>query len=151
MEVRDISLPAATKLAADYITGAFPAERGFAYARVDDEAFRRRLSYLQEKTYARRPLADYLRAYHRRLGAGAKTMGNIERLSDERSVVVVGGQQAGLLTGPLYTIYKIITIIRLAKEQEEKLGVPVVPLFWIAGEDHDIAEINHVYVVEGEK
>ncbi|MGZ0085135.1 bacillithiol biosynthesis cysteine-adding enzyme BshC [Caldibacillus thermoamylovorans] len=149
MEVRDISLPAATKLAADYITGAFPAERGFAYARVDDEAFRRRLSYLQEKTYARRPLADYLRAYHRRLAAGAKTMGNIERLSDERSVVVVGGQQAGLLTGPLYTIYKIITIIRLAKEQEEKLGVPVVPLFWIAGEDHDIAEINHVYVVEG--
>ncbi|EQB97170.1 hypothetical protein GA8_02670 [Geobacillus sp. A8] len=148
MEVREIPLPAATKLAADYITGAFPAESGFAYAQADDEAFCRRLAYLQGRTYDREGLADYLRAYHRRFSASVATMANIEKLRNERSVVIVGGQQAGLLTGPLYTIYKIITIIQLAKEQERKLGVPVVPLFWIAGEDHDIAEIDHVYVVE---
>ncbi|MGP3560842.1 bacillithiol biosynthesis cysteine-adding enzyme BshC [Geobacillus sp. BK01] len=148
MEVREVPLPAATKLAADYITGAFPAEKGFAYVRADDDAFRRRLSHVQGKTYDRRALADYLSAYHRRFSASAATMNNIDKLRDENSVVIVGGQQAGLLTGPLYTIYKIITIIQLAKEQERKLGVPVVPLFWIAGEDHDIAEVDHVYVVE---
>ncbi|MEW5322557.1 bacillithiol biosynthesis cysteine-adding enzyme BshC [Geobacillus thermoleovorans] len=148
MEVREIPLPAATKLAADYIAGAFPAESGFAYAQADDEAFCRRLAHLQRRTYDRNGLADYLHAYHRSFSASAATMANIEKLRDERSVVIVGGQQAGLLTGPLYTIYKIITIIQLAKEQERKLGVPVVPLFWIAGEDHDIAEIDHVYVVE---
>src|SRR5690606_33182793 len=48
--------------------------------------------------------------------------------------------------GPLYTIHKIISIIKLAKEQEERLNVPVIPVFWIAGEDHDFAEINHLYV-----
>ncbi|ABO66353.1 Conserved hypothetical protein [Geobacillus thermodenitrificans NG80-2] len=148
MEVREVPLPATTKLAADYITGAFPAEKGFGYARTDDEAFRRRLIHLQTRTYDRHGLADYLQAYHRRFSASAATMNNIDKLRDENSVVIVGGQQAGLLTGPLYTIYKIITIIRLAKEQEQKLGVPVVPLFWIAGEDHDIAEVDHVYVVE---
>ncbi|STO11626.1 Uncharacterized protein conserved in bacteria [[Flavobacterium] thermophilum] len=149
MEVHEIPLPAATKLAADYITGAFPAEKGFDYVWADDQAFRRRLSHLQKRTYDRSGLADYLDAYHRRFSASRATMHNIDKLRQENSVVVVGGQQAGLLTGPLYTIYKIITIIQLAKEQERKLGVPVVPLFWIAGEDHDIAEIDHVYVVEG--
>lgn len=59
--------------------------------------------------------------------------------------MVVGGQQAGLLTGPLYTIHKVISIVLLAKQQEAALNVPVLPVFWIAGEDHDFAEINHVY------
>ncbi len=55
------------------------------------------------------------------------------------------GQQAGLLTGPLYTIHKIISIINYARQKEAVLGKPIVPIFWIAGEDHDIFEVNHVY------
>ena len=66
-------------------------------------------------------------------------------------MVVIGGQQAGLLGGPLYTFYKAITIIRLAKQAEEQLGQPVIPVFWIAGEDHDLEEVNHVWVQNGEK
>ncbi len=50
------------------------------------------------------------------------------------------------MTGPLYTIHKIISIIKLAKEQEEQLQKPVIPIFWIAGEDHDYLEVNHVYI-----
>ncbi len=53
----------------------------------------------------------------------------IEKLKDPSSAAVVGGQQAGLLTGPLYTIHKIISIIVLAKEQEKQLQVPVIPIF----------------------
>ncbi|WP_329812592.1 bacillithiol biosynthesis protein BshC, partial [Streptomyces sp. GSL17-113] len=67
------------------------------------------------------------------------------------AVVVIGGQQAGLLTGPLYTIHKVISIIKLAKEQERKLNHPVIPVFWIAGEDHDYQEINHVFVEQNGK
>ncbi len=70
---------------------------------------------------------------------------SIEKLRDPKSATVVGGQQAGLLTGPLYTIHKIISIIVLARQQEEALQIPVVPIFWVAGEDHDLEEINFVH------
>src|SRR5699024_5154563 len=60
-----------------------------------------------------------------------------------------GGQQAGLLTGPLYTINKIISILQYAKEQEKRLDIPVLPVFWIAGEDHDFEEVNHVFFPHG--
>jgi bacillithiol biosynthesis cysteine-adding enzyme BshC len=151
MEVREVPLAATTPLATDYINGTFPTEKGFSYSLEEKNVFRRRLSDIKERTYSRRELVSYLRSYHKRFSASAQTMENIEKLLVPESVVVVGGQQAGLLTGPLYTIYKIITIIQLAKEQERQLGVPVVPLFWIAGEDHDIAEVNHVYVSEDGK
>src|SRR5699024_10497077 len=68
------------------------------------------------------------------------------RLKSEDAVVVIGGQQAGLLTGPLYSINKVISIISLAKRQEAELNRPVIPVFWIAGEDHDFDEINHVNI-----
>lgn len=64
---------------------------------------------------------------------------------EKDAVVVVGGQQSGLLTGPLYSVNKAISVLLLAKEQREKLGVPVVPIFWVAGEDHDLDEINHTF------
>ena len=60
--------------------------------------------------------------------------------------VVIGGQQAGLFVSPMYTIHKIISIITLAKEQSKALGEPVVPVFWIAGEDHDFEEVNHAFI-----
>ena len=151
MEVREISLAATTPLATDYINGTFPTEKGFSYPLQADDVFYRRLRDIKERTYPRRELVEYLRSYHQQFHASPETFDNIEKLLDPESVVVVGGQQAGLLTGPLYTIYKIISVIKLAKEQERKLGVPVVPLFWIAGEDHDIAEVNHVYIAEDGK
>ncbi len=61
------------------------------------------------------------------------------------ALVVIGGQQAGLLTGPLYSVHKALSIILLAKQQRKTLGIPVVPVFWIAGEDHDLDEINSTF------
>ena len=68
-------------------------------------------------------------------------------LEREGSVVVIGGQQAGVMTGPLYTVYKAITILQLARQQSHILHVPVIPVFWIAGEDHDLEEVNHVWTL----
>jgi bacillithiol synthase len=55
----------------------------------------------------------------------------------EGAPVIVGGQQAGLWTGPLLVIHKAVSIIGAAKSAEEQLGQTVVPVFWVAGEDHD--------------
>lgn len=61
-------------------------------------------------------------------------------------LVVTTGQQAGLFGGPLYTIYKALTAARFAAEFEARLGLPVLPVFWIASEDHDWEEVNHALV-----
>ena len=60
--------------------------------------------------------------------------------------MIIGGQQAGILTGPLYSIHKVISIIALARQKEKELNIPIVPIFWIAGEDHDFQEVNHIYL-----
>ncbi|MBB3906267.1 bacillithiol biosynthesis cysteine-adding enzyme BshC [Anoxybacteroides rupiense] len=148
MEIYEFPLQATTSLASDYIAGTFPMDAGFAYDVRAEDVFAKRLSDLSRRTYPRQRLVDHLLSYHQALQASERTMANIQKLLNPSSVVVIGGQQTGLLTGPLYTIYKMMTIIQLAKEQEEQLGVPVVPVFWMAGEDHDIAEVDHVYVVD---
>lgn len=72
-----------------------------------------------------------------------------DRIVRGDGVVVTTGQQAGLFGGPLYTVHKILTAIRLAETLEERLDIPVAPLFWIASDDHDWAEVDHTYVVDG--
>ena len=66
-----------------------------------------------------------------------------ERLAAGEVLCVTTGQQPGLFTGPLYTVYKALSAIALAKRLERERGVPVVPVFWVAGDDHDFAEANH--------
>jgi bacillithiol biosynthesis cysteine-adding enzyme BshC len=148
MEILEISLPATNRLATDYIEGSFPLKEGFHYDIRQTDAFQQRVQHLQQRTYPRQQLVRHLFTYHKKFGASEQTMKNIEKLLHSQSVVVIGGQQAGLLTGPLYTIHKIISILTLARQQEKELGIPVVPMFWIASEDHDFAEVNHVYVSE---
>ncbi|GGI41595.1 bacillithiol biosynthesis cysteine-adding enzyme BshC [Mammaliicoccus stepanovicii] len=92
-------------------------------------------------------LARVIRDYMSEFNLTEKQESNIEHLSNGHKVVI-GGQQAGLFTGPLYTFHKIMSIIILSKEQSEKLGKPIVPVFWIAGEDHDFDEVNHTYAYD---
>lgn len=82
-----------------------------------------------------------LKDFNRKFGAEKKTLQSIERLSDDRSIAVVTGQQLTLLGGPLFTIYKIISAIHFAKKWEKQFNIPCVPVFWLADEDHDYEEI----------
>jgi len=66
-----------------------------------------------------------------------------DRLAAGEVLVVTTGQQPGLFTGPLYTIYKALSAIALARRLERERRVPVVPVFWVAGDDHDFHEANH--------
>lgn len=111
-----------------------------------DESFRVRAHYLREQAYNRKSLCNVIYQYMEPFGISEKSMENLKKL-EKGALAVVGGQQAGLLTGPLYSVNKAISVILLSKEQSEKLGIDVVPIFWIAGEDHDILEINHTYTI----
>ncbi len=71
----------------------------------------------------------------------------LERFVEEGGYMVTTGQQPGLFTGPLYSIYKGLTAIALAGTLEEQLGRPVLPVFWVGSEDHDWAEVNHTFAL----
>ncbi len=105
-----------------------------------------RLAELLTRSFKRKELADILTSFHKTYFPCPASFRQIARLRDEEAVVVAGGQQAGLFLGPMYTVNKIISILLEAELQETKLQHPVVPVFWIAGEDHDIEEINHAYI-----
>ncbi|MBB5172183.1 bacillithiol biosynthesis cysteine-adding enzyme BshC [Texcoconibacillus texcoconensis] len=128
-----------------YREGEYPLSTFYDYP-LSDQSFNERISALNESSFERGKLKDVLINFNEKYGASSETFEQIEKFNDPRAVAVVGGQQAGLLTGPLYTLHKMISVVIFAKEQEEKLQVPIVPIFWIAGEDHDIDEINHFYV-----
>ncbi|KGP72439.1 bacillithiol biosynthesis cysteine-adding enzyme BshC [Pontibacillus yanchengensis] len=146
MWIQPINVTSQNKLMTDYRNESLEALRNFHYNPFQQEEYNKRLEELNNREFQREELSAHLHHLNREWGASDETLHNIERLKDNQSVVVVGGQQAGLLTGPLYTIHKIVSIIVMAREQETELGVPVIPLFWIAGEDHDYDEINHIYM-----
>jgi len=73
------------------------------------------------------------------------------RLADPKSVAIVTGQQAGLFGGPLFTLYKALTAVKLAARVTEEHGVPAVAVFWVESEDHDWDEVASVSVVDAEQ
>ncbi len=123
------------------------------YARGDlSEFFALQPGALEQARAAPRPvdrgrLAAALRLYASRLGAPQQVFASLERLTHPESRAVVTGQQAGLLLGPLYTLSKAATALKLAKDldREER---PVVPVFWVASQDHDSHEVDHAYLLD---
>jgi bacillithiol biosynthesis cysteine-adding enzyme BshC len=72
----------------------------------------------------------------------------LERFVEEGGYMVTTGQQPALFGGPLYSMHKALTAVRLAETLEERLGRPVLPVFWVASDDHDWSEANHVDVLD---
>ncbi len=87
-------------------------------------------------------VSEILERQNRAWGASAKALSNIDRLR-RGALAAVTGQQVGLFGGPLFSIFKALTAVKLA-EQATAAGVECVPVFWLATEDHDLAEVNHV-------
>ena len=73
----------------------------------------------------------------------------VDRLRDPDAVAVVTGQQLGLFAGPLYTVYKALTAVRTAAHVEALTRRPAVPVFWLADEDHDFAEVREAVFTDG--
>lgn len=146
MWINPINMENQSKLMTDYRLNKSEIMDFFEYTPTNDLS--QRLTDLKNRTFQRDALKEVLHILNSNWDAPESTIHNIERIADGNSVVVIAGQQAGVLTGPLYTVNKVISILQLAKQQEEKLKIPVIPVFWIAGEDHDFDEINHIYKLD---
>lgn len=83
--------------------------------------------------------------------ASEKTKNNIDALDNFNTIAIVTGQQVGILGGPLYTIYKILTAIKLANQFNERFeDHKFVPVFWLEGDDHDFNEVRSMNIFDTE-
>jgi len=135
------------RLFLDYVDDFPRVRRLFSSSPFDDSAWEPLFKNLESRQYARRKLTEILRKQNTAHGDRKLTAPLLEKLEDPRCVVVVSGQQAGLFLGPLYTVYKAQTAIRLAESLERRYGLPVVPLFWMEVNDHDFDEVRRVYLL----
>jgi bacillithiol synthase len=146
MEMINLSLPATNRFASNYLRQSADVMSFFHYQYNDHNEDNARLTELKNRNFPRGQVADHIERFMEHLPASDAIKASLAKLRQPDSAVIIGGQQAGILTGPLYSIHKVISIIKLARQKEKQLGIPVVPVFWIAGEDHDYHEVNHVYV-----
>ena len=91
-----------------------------------------------------------IKLYNKRMDCSNETIQSIDKLGEDGTLAVVTGQQPGIFTGPLYTIYKTLTAIKLARYITEKLDIAAVPVFWNASEDHDFEEVRHIEFINRE-
>jgi len=147
VDFQELAAAAGNRLYLDYIAGTGTAIDFFTHSPLD---FATALERRQDYRYPRQIVARRLAEYNTRLGAHPRAQANIDALSDPSTFVVITGQQAGFLGGPVYTAYKIITTIRLAMDLQHNLGARFVPVFWLATEDHDFNEINHTYLLQND-
>ena len=130
-----------TRLFLDYLKDPVALRKFYpAAVRYHHELPQRIPDVLAAHQVDRNRVADALAAINKRWGAPQETLDNIELLRDPETIAVVSGQQAGLFTGPLYTIYKALSAVKLAGCLRQR-NTKAVPVFWIAAEDHDFAEV----------
>lgn len=151
MEILNLSLPATNRFASNYLEQSTEIQPFFHYRFNEFADDAKRVAEISNRSFPRVEVAEHIESFMKRFPSSEAVIKSIDKLKTNNSLVVIGGQQAGILTGPLYSIHKVISIIKLAEQKEEQLGVPVVPVFWIAGEDHDFQEVNHVFVPVNQK
>jgi bacillithiol biosynthesis cysteine-adding enzyme BshC len=95
-----------------------------------------------------RALAKILEAEGKRYGVPPAALSRLEALAAGKAAAVVTAQQVGYLGGPFYTFLKAFHCVRLASALEARLRVPILPIFWLEGEDHDLAEVADSYYLE---
>src|SRR5512146_2374935 len=134
-------IPHTTPLFSDLLY-SYPKVRQFFPRSPDLEQWvRQEAGTIRYDAGRRQKVAAILERQNRAWGASSETLKNLERLR-AGACCLVTGQQVGLFGGPLYAVFKAVGAIRLA-ERATELGVDSVPVFWLATEDHDLAEINH--------
>jgi len=138
--VRQTDLPHTSALAADVYYHPDQTAAFYRHPGRDIESFRAAAAEIQFPSERRAALVAALRLQN-------PASPSLERLAQPGTVAVVSGQQVGLFSGPSYTVYKALHAARLAAWLTEQ-GIPAVPVFWLATEDHDFAEVNHVWVFD---
>lgn len=137
-------IPHTTRLFADYLAWSPTVQQFYSRPPQFSDWIEDETALLRYDAMRRERVSMVLGQQNRAWGASAKTMENIARLRAGASVAVTG-QQVGLFGGPVFSIYKALTAVRLA-ETATRVGCDTVPVFWLATQDHDLAEINHTFL-----
>lgn len=141
LEIRPASL-GSSALVRDYVRGSAGLAPFYAGSPFDPDAFRRK----GEAVARRLSAADRSRLAPALQPTSTAAAARLARVLAGDGFAVTTGQQTGLFGGPLYTLYKVLSAVRLAGALESVLDRPVVPIFWIASDDHDWAEVDHTVV-----
>lgn len=125
----------------DRVTGFYNGD----FKKVD--SFLAQAGRVRKRDIPRAAVADILREQNERYGGKEQTSRNIDALAGSASAIVTG-QQTGFLGGPLYTLYKAMTTIKLVGKLNGETGETFVPVFWLASDDHDFREVNHIKILD---
>lgn len=140
--IRHTDLPGTSKLFGDFLYKFDRVRKFYAHNPADASVYSAAARQIQYPAERRAAMAKALTRQN-----GDSEL--LKRFAQPGTVVVVTGQQVGLFGGPAYTIYKALTAAKLAANLTAQ-GIPAVPVFWMATEDHDFAEVNHTWVFNGD-
>ncbi len=115
---------------------------------LHDKSVLRRWKYLTHAKFDRIAIQRLLAGENSFTSLTVKQKEHLQQVGEAQTIFIMTGQQPGLLGGPALWFYKALTCIALAKQMTEGLGVPVIPLFWVAGDDSDLTEVNALELLE---
>jgi bacillithiol biosynthesis cysteine-adding enzyme BshC len=141
-------LPRLPRLVHDYFYAYGKVEEFYGGDFRDFAAFERQRERVSARPLPRESLAEVLAEQNQGYGCGPRTLGQIRKIAQDQACAVVTGQQVGLFSGPLYTIYKALTAVKLAERLNRRGLGSFVPVFWLASDDHDLAEIDHIVLLD---
>ncbi|HEV2733038.1 MAG TPA: bacillithiol biosynthesis cysteine-adding enzyme BshC [Terriglobales bacterium] len=137
-------IPHASQLFTDFLSWVPPVRQFFPRPPNFSHWLKDETGRLRYDSAIRAQVSSVLEAQNKNWGASSKALDNMARLRAGATAVVTG-QQVGLFGGPLFSIFKALSAIKLA-EQATAAGVDAVPVFWLATLDHDLAEINNISI-----
>lgn len=139
-----------SKLYKDYVTGDKSIQTFFEFQPLITDEFIKRAKTIDFPTDRSAVVASLIE-FNRRFNADEGVIENIKKLEEKNSYTVVTGQQVMLYGGPLFTIYKIITAITTAQKIARETNSVVIPVFWVADEDHDYEEVSTLTLLKGDE
>ncbi len=135
-------IPHTTPLFSDFLSAHSKVQQFYPRSAYFNQWMRDEAAAIRYDAARRERVATILLRQNESWGGSSKTLENIRRLRAGATAAVTG-QQVGLFGGPLFSIFKALTAVKLA-EVATNGGVDCVPVFWLATEDHDLEEISHV-------
>lgn len=150
MQVDFSKIPGTTKLFSDFLYNFPQVERFYAGDFRKDKNYLRIFKSIKNREYHREGLCSILEKQNKEFGGTREVLEMVEDLKEKDSVAVFTGQQVGLFGGPLYTIYKAITTIKLSQILSHRFSRKFIPLFWMDSEDHDFQEVRSIYIADKE-
>jgi bacillithiol synthase len=142
-------VPHSSALLLDYLYHFERVAPFFARSSFDPAGYQTLAAQLQVLNKPRAELGEVLARQNAAFGCSEATAANLRRLKEPGTFAVVTGQQVGLFSGPAFTLFKALTAVRLAQSLTEQ-GLPSVPVFWLATEDHDLEEVAEASVLDEE-